>query len=86
MRKSKSNILKILLAMGLLLSNSFPAYIASTDSTTVGDRDEDTGYFANADACNKAMERRSLLRLDPIHEGERWRKDQSDNTYFRAHG
>ena len=86
MRKFKSNILKVSLAMGLLLSSSFPAYAVSTDSTVVGGWDEDTGYFVNADAYNKAMEKRGLLRSDPVHEGERQRKDQSGNTYFRAHG
>ena len=55
--------------MGLLLSSSFPAYAVSTDSTVVGGWDEDTGYFVNADAYNKAMEKRGLLRSDPVEEG-----------------
>ena len=69
MRKFKSNILKVSLAMGLLLSSSFPAYAVSTDSTVVGGWDEDTGYFVNADAYNKAMEKRGLLRSDPVQIG-----------------
>ncbi len=59
------------------------------DKSVVGGRDEDTGYFINADVYSKKFtinEEMTLANSEPKHTGTRERNDDESTTRFRAHG
>ena len=86
MKNLKRNMLKSMFFISLLTFGAVPAYASSVDTSVVGGWDEDTGYFINADAYNRAVQQNSAYRSNPTHKGERQRKDSGGNTYYRAHG